>query len=137
GRSFIRDLAIPIVGDQLTVSRCRSLWTQLGDEENSFDRNDWQYLLAALFHTLMNTGRNLHEQYYCSNTGLGLAHACNKLLHRKHLATATIKGTFYHHLEELLFHVATSRFRDAWLTVSKVASLADLRNETPEKLYEL
>jgi hypothetical protein len=137
GRLLIKDLALPFVGDQLTVSRCRSLWEQLGDEENSYDRNDWQYLLCAFFHTLMNTARTLHEQYYCSNTGVGLAHACNKLLHRKHLANASIQGTFYHHLEELLLHVVTARFRDAWLQASGCSSLRELRNESAERLVSL
>src|SRR6185437_15288409 len=41
GRHFLKDLVLPIVADQLSISRCRSLSEQLSEEENSFDRLDW------------------------------------------------------------------------------------------------
>lgn len=85
----------------------------------------------------MNLGRLLHQQYYLTNTGLGLAQACNKLLHRKYLADSATKGPFFHHLEELLTHVATARVRNAWMKISGSAKLDDLRSENPEKLANL
>lgn len=137
GRYFVKDMVLPMVFDQLSVSRSRSLKEQMKDEENSFDRNDWQLHLTAFFHVIMNYGRLVHEQYYLTNSGIGIAQACNTILGRKHLADSAIKGDFFHHVEELFLHMSAARFRDAWLQVSGKSKLSELRSETPEKLAEL
>ena len=137
GRAFIRDILIPWLGDCMTIARARTLHEQLSDKENSYDRHEWQVLIIALFHMLMTFAKSLYEQYKCTDTGIGLAQAINKLLNRRHLATMSTKGTFYHHLDELLHHVGIAQFECAWLTVVGVDDLAELRQRRPDELIAL
>jgi len=59
------------------------------------------------------------------------------LLKRKGLHSHTVQGTFHHNLSEALLHIAEARFRDLWLVVGKVEKLEDLRNHSPQDLFDL
>jgi hypothetical protein len=137
GKKFVKDRVFLWGGDQMTTARERTIVRQRRFEENSFDRFDWLVPVITLFHTIMTFGKALHKQYSLTNTGLGLAQAVNKLLHRKHLAKSATQGNFHHHLEELYYHVGYGRFLCAWMTIAGVESLEDLRSCRPEELKQL
>ncbi|EMD42307.1 hypothetical protein CERSUDRAFT_42435 [Gelatoporia subvermispora B] len=79
---------------------------------------------------------SLHAQYFGTRASLGLIHSI-ELLNRKGLHSPSVQGTFHHHIQELLLHVAEARFRDLWCVLGNVSSLADLRQLHPQQLHVL
>ncbi|EMD36367.1 hypothetical protein CERSUDRAFT_95685 [Gelatoporia subvermispora B] len=127
---------IPWVGDQLTIARIRGLQTLRYAELNSFDRLEHIEKQPGWLHILMAFEHSLHAQYFSTRASLGLIHAV-ELLNRKGLHSPSVQGTFHHHIQELLSHVAEARFRDIWCILGSVSSLADLRHQHPEQLHTL
>jgi hypothetical protein len=123
-------------GDQLTVSRIRGLQKFRSEDDNTFDRLSFLKEIFGWFHTVIALEHSLHDQYYGTRNGFGLVHDFD-LLNRKGLNTHSVQGTFHHHLNEALRHIAAARFRDLWLVVGKVDKLEELRNRSPQELLAL
>ena len=124
------------VGDQLTVSRIRGIKTFRNHELNSYDRMDFIKETFGWFHAQIAFEHSLHSQHYGTRAGCGLVHAF-ELLQRKGLQTPSVQGTFHHHMQEGLYHVAFARFRDLWCTVADTDSISLLHDLTPEDLLAL
>ncbi|TBU21646.1 hypothetical protein BD311DRAFT_782804 [Dichomitus squalens] len=124
------------IGDQLTIERLRGLANYRSEDLNGFDRLDWLVFVFGWFHLLMAFANSLHRQYFGSPAGKGLRQAF-ALLKRPGLQSVQIKGTFYHHLHEGIFHVTEAHIRDCWRKVGGVAELAELRNRSPAELKHL
>lgn len=123
-------------GDQLTVSRIRGLHRFRAEDLNSYDRLAFLKEIPGWFHAQIALEHSLHSQYYGTQPGFGLVHAFD-LLKRKGLHAPSVQGTFHHHLQEALLHIAEARFRDIWLVVGKVKKLEDLRDRAAHELYAL
>ncbi|TBU26765.1 hypothetical protein BD311DRAFT_779457 [Dichomitus squalens] len=128
--------ALVWIGDQLTIERLRGLANYRSEDLNGFDRLDWLVFVFGWFHLLMAFANSLHRQYFGSPAGKGLRQAF-ALLKRTGLQSVQIKGTFYHHLHEGIFHVTEAHIRDCWRKVGGVAELAELRNRSPAELKHL
>ena len=123
-------------GDQLTVSRIRGLHRFRAEDLNSYDRLAFLKELPGWFHTQIALEHSFHSQYYGTQAGFRLVHAFN-LLKRKGLHAPSMQGTFHHHLQEALLHIAEARFQDLWLVAGNVDKLEELRDHTPHELYAL
>lgn len=130
------DELIVWAGDQLTVSRIRGLHRFRAEDLNSYDRLAFIKETPGWFHAQIALEHSFHSQYYGTQAGFGLVHAFN-LLKRKGLHAPSVQGTFHHHLQEALLHVAEARFRDIWLVAGKVKKLEELRDRSPQELYAL
>ncbi|KIL55562.1 hypothetical protein M378DRAFT_113742 [Amanita muscaria Koide BX008] len=124
------------VGDQLTVDRLRNLFKFRAEDLNSFDRLDWMMFTFGWFHLLMATANSFHKQYLGTARGRGLSQAFDVLM-KKGLGSISTKGPFYHDLNEALYTVAAAHLRQDWLLVSKVQSVKELRQKSPEALIAL
>ena len=130
------DNLIVWAGDQLTVSRIRGLHRFRAEDLNSYDRLAFLKEIPGWFHTQIALEHSLHSQYYGTQSGFGLVHAFD-LLKRKGLHAPSVQGTFHHHLQEVLLHIAEARFQDIWLVVGKVKKLEELRDRAAHELHEL
>ncbi|TBU62392.1 hypothetical protein BD310DRAFT_1036622 [Dichomitus squalens] len=128
--------ALVWIGDQLTIERLRGLANYRSEDLNGFDRLDWMVFVFGWFHLLMACANSLHRQYFGSPAGKGLRQAF-ALLKRTGLQSVQIKGTFYHHLHEGIFHVTEAHVRDCWRKVGGVTELAELHNRSPAELKDL
>jgi len=126
---------IAVNGDQLTVNRLHGLIRMRAEDFNGSDRLDWLQPVFGWFHLQMTVANLLHKQYSGTAAGRGLMHAV-ALLSRKHLGTVQIKGPFYHHLHELILHVAEAHFRSCWKVIAGVPSIRDLHTRTPAELLQ-
>ncbi|KAF9492602.1 hypothetical protein BDN71DRAFT_1483751 [Pleurotus eryngii] len=85
----------------------------------------------------MAVANSLHGQYYGTSAGVdGLRHAFDLLEHKK-LVTQSMKGPFWHHLDEALHHISEAHFRACWLKLGSVQSLAELTSKSPMQLQAL
>jgi hypothetical protein len=128
---------IPWVGDQLTIERLRGLWKYRHEDDNSFDRMDYMIPVFGWFHLVMAFANSLHKQYLGTPAGIGGIHQAASLLKRKGLLTQSTQGPFWHHLDEVLWHIGEAHFRASWLAVGKVKSLSELKTKTPAELQSL
>ena len=55
----------------------------------------------------------------------------------KGLQTSQTEGVFSHDLSEVLHIIAEAQVRELWLQVGQVTSLADLRQQTPQSLFQM
>ncbi|KAK7043415.1 hypothetical protein R3P38DRAFT_3440329 [Favolaschia claudopus] len=124
------------VGDQLTVDRLRNLTRFRAEDDNSFERLDWLVSPPGWLHICMAFANSIHKQHSGSSKGRGLSAAFN-VLGRKGLDKTKTQGPFFHDLNETLHIIAEAQFRELWLLVGRVSSLADLRQKTPADLYKL
>jgi hypothetical protein len=123
-------------GDQLTVSRLRGLKAFRSMDENPYDELGWMEPVFGWFHLQMAFATSLHKQYYGTKEGVGFARAFS-LLSKKGLASAKVKGNWFHDFEETLEEVATAHFLCIWLEITGASSIKDLRSKSPEELHEL
>ena len=123
-------------GDQLTVSRLRGLKTFRSMDENPYEELGWMEPVFGWFHLQMAFATSLHKQYYGTKEGVGFARAFD-LLGKKGLASAKVKGNWFHDFEETLKEVATANFLCIWLEITGASSVKDLRSKSPEELHEL
>ncbi|KAJ3494148.1 hypothetical protein NLJ89_g10869 [Agrocybe chaxingu] len=84
----------------------------------------------------MAFANSLHKQYLGTSKSRGLKQAF-QLLEKKGLTKVLTKGPFFHDLDEALHHVAEAHFREDWLVLGQVESLADLRKQSPKQLVDL
>ena len=122
-------------GDQLTTSRLRGLKAFRSMDEDPYEELCWLEPIFGWFHLQMAFATSLHKQYYGTKGGIGFARAFD-LLGKKKLASAKVKGNWFHDFEETLEEVATAHFRCIWLEITGVDSIGDLRSKSPEELQE-
>ena len=128
---------IPWIGDQLTVERLRGLWKYRHEDHNSFDRLDYMIPIFGWFHLVMAFANSLHKQYLGTSAGIGgMRHAFDNLK-RKGLISQSIKGPFWHHLDEAIKHISEAHFQAAWIETANVKSLTELKRKSPFELKEL
>jgi hypothetical protein len=132
------NLIIPIVGDQLTHERLMGLIKFRSKNINGLERFDWMTPSLGWWHLLAHFAMSLLKQYEGTSGGFGLKRAF-KRLNRKGLQSANvhIKGPYYHHLDEALWHIGEATVLACWLEVSGHTSLRDLLSKSPEELLEL
>jgi hypothetical protein len=135
-KAFAEGKLLSWIGDQLTCSRNRGLVRMRAGEFNSWLRYDNLHVVPGWFHTMMAYANSLHADFYGLGNDFGLAHAL-KVLERKHMATASTQGNFYHHIDEALHHILYALIRALFLTKSGKKDIADLRKLSPSKLLEL
>jgi len=124
---------IPVVGDQLTVDRLCGMAKYRHEDINGFERLDWVLPVFRWFHLVMQVANSLHRQYLGTSAGIGLQRAFD-LLNHKGLQSVQMKGLFWHHLDEALWHVGEGSFRTCWLSVGDVNGLEELTARAPETL---
>ncbi|THV02025.1 hypothetical protein K435DRAFT_654164 [Dendrothele bispora CBS 962.96] len=125
---------IPWLGDQLTVDRIRGMWRYRHEDDNSFERLDFIIPIFGWFHLIMAFAKSLHDQYLgTSSTAGGLRHAFD-LLNRKGLITPSIKGPFWHHLDEAIHHISEAHFLASWLAITESKNISDLTSFSPSML---
>ncbi|KAI0350254.1 hypothetical protein OH77DRAFT_1573825 [Trametes cingulata] len=123
-------------GDQLTVDRIRGLARYRHDDPNSFTCMEWVEPVFGWFHATMAFANSLHAQYLGTSAGVGLRKAF-ETLSRKGLIKQEIKGIFWHHLDEALWHVGEANFLGLWAKVGGVTSHAELLSRTPDELLAI
>ncbi|KAI9434229.1 hypothetical protein H4582DRAFT_2112639 [Lactarius indigo] len=100
-------------------------------EEASYNKNmrhmDYVLLVVGWFHL---------AQYLGTPSGIGLWHTFD-LMNQKNLAKPHVKGPYWHHLDEALWHIAKALSLAGWLHVSGADKLEDLTSKTPEELVVL
>ncbi|KAI0692054.1 hypothetical protein BC835DRAFT_1416809 [Cytidiella melzeri] len=119
------------IGDQLTVSRIRSL-----KKIHNRDLNLWQrfeHILETFgwLHAQIAQEESIHKQHMSTGTG-GLKQAFH-LLQRKGLSSTSVQGNFHQKICDAYHHISEAHFRDLWETVGG-AKLSDLQSKTPEEL---
>lgn len=128
---------VPFIGDQLTLSRLHGLYQYRCEDINSYERADYQLLPGpGLLHQDMTIGSSIFTQYQGTSGGHGLRQAFD-ILNRKDLSSTSVKGPFYHHLDEALHHISEAHFRCCWLEATGIENLRDLRLKSPEQLLAL
>ena len=127
---------IPIVGDQLTIERLRKMASFRHEDVNAYERLDYVVLVVGWFHLAVMFAHSILKQYLGTSSGIGLRRAFD-LMNRKNLAKPHIKGPYWHHLDEALWHVAEALSLAGWLHVSGARSLEDLTSKSPEELAVL
>jgi hypothetical protein len=120
-------------GDQLTASRLRGLKTFRSMDDTPYERLCWIEPIFGWFHLQMAFATSLHKQYYGRKAGIGFARAF-ELLGKKGLASAKVKGNWFHDFEETLKELATAHFLCIWLEITGAGSVEDLRSKSPEEL---
>ncbi|KAL0956796.1 hypothetical protein HGRIS_002915 [Hohenbuehelia grisea] len=128
---------IPWAGDQLTVDRLRGLWRYRSEDLNSCDRADYLIPVFGWFHLLMALANSLHAQYLGTSSGIGGLSQAFELLKRKGLINPSIKGPFWHHLDEALHHISEAHFRACWIQVGGVTTLAELKSRNATELQTM
>jgi hypothetical protein len=95
----------PIYGDQLTVSRLRSLQVERNEAEFPYDRHNWLVQVPSFFHVLMNLLWLINRSHYgdpdtCNNVYSALSiHA--QVLNRKKIPKDAAP---FEHLEDIAIH---------------------------------
>lgn len=124
------------IGDQLTVSRIRTLKNVHSHELTWWERMEEIIEHFGWLHAVMASEHSVHHQFWLTSEGLGLKHAFD-LLQRKGLNAPSTQGNFHQKIQEALAHVAEAHFRDLWHVVAKVDDLRKLREKTPQELDRL
>lgn len=132
---FLKRLIIWI-GDQLTVSRMRSLKRDRAFDMNFVQRFEQFLEIFGWFHAQLNEEMSLHKQYMGTSENLLLKHAFTNM-GRKGLEKSGNAGNFHYMFRDALKHTAEARFRDVWTAVGKVADIADLKKLSPHELDQL
>ena len=120
-------------GDQLTVSRLRGLKAFRSMDDNPYEQLGWMEPIFGWFHLQMAFATSLHKQYYGTKAGVGFARTF-ELLGKKGLASAKVKGNWFHDFEESLKEIATAHFLCTWLEITGTSSVEDLRSKSPDEL---
>jgi len=122
-------------GDQLTTSRLRGLKTFRSMDDTPYEQLCWMEPIFGWFHLQMAFATSLHKQYYGTRAGIGFARVF-ELLGKKGLASAKVKGNWFHDFEEALEEVATANFLCTWLEITGANSIEDLRTNSPDELKQ-
>jgi hypothetical protein len=122
-------------GDQLTTSRLRGLKTFRAMDNDPYEHFGWMEPIFGWFHLQMAFATSLHKQYYGTKAGIGFSRAF-ELLGKRGLASAKVKGTWFHDFEEALMEIAAAHFLCAWLETTGAGSIKDLRSKSPEELKQ-
>jgi len=120
-------------GDQLTASRLRGLKALRSMDSSPHEQLCWVEPIFGWFHLQMAFATSLHKQYYGTKAGIGFSRAF-ELLGKKGLASAKVKGNWFHDFEEALKDIAAAHFLCTWLEVTGASSVKDLRSKSPEEL---
>lgn len=120
-------------GDQLTTSRLRGLKAFRSMDDDPFECLGWMEPIFGWFHLQMAFATSIHKQYYGKKAGIGFARAF-ELLGKKGLASAKIKGNWFHDFEESLTEIATAYLLCIWLEITRANSVEDLRSKSPDEL---
>lgn len=123
------------MGDQLTVSRIRSLQKTRARELNCWHRLENIISCFGWLHAQMALEESIHRQHFATGTG-GLKHAFD-LLQRKGLQSAATQGNFHQRVREAYYHILEAHIRNVWTVVGEVNDLAELRTRSPEELDAL
>ncbi|EIM85200.1 uncharacterized protein STEHIDRAFT_111829 [Stereum hirsutum FP-91666 SS1] len=123
----------PWGGDALTTSRLRGLALYKGQDINSYERMDYLVGTNGFLHIMFAVANSIHAQYLGESGGIGLRRAFDKLK-RKGLLTTSIKGPFWHHLDEALWHVGEAMILACWMEATGVERLEELVAWPPEAL---
>lgn len=121
-------------GDQLTTSRLRGLKALRSMDDTPYEQLCWMEPIFGWFHLQMSFATSLHKQYYGTKAGVGFARAF-ELLGKKGLASAKVKGNWFHDFEETLEEVTTAHFLSIWLEITGANSIEDLCSKSPEELH--
>ena len=132
----LEDRLIPIVGDQLTIERLRKMASFRHEDDNTYERMDYALLVVGWFHLAVMFSHSVLKQYLGTSSGIGLRRAFD-LMNWKNLAKPHVKGPYWHHLDEALWHVAEALSLAGWLHVSGAHKLEDLTSKSPEELVAL
>ena len=122
--------------DQLTTSRLCGLKTICLMDKDPYEQLGWMEPIFRWFHLQMAFAASLHKQYYGMKAGFGFSHAF-KLLGKKGLVSAKVKGNWFHNFEEALKEITTAHFLCAWLEATGASSIKDLCSKPPEELKQL
>ena len=122
-------------GDQLTASRLRGLKGFRSRDTDPYERLGWVEPIFGWFHLQMAFATSLHRQYYGTKAGTGFSRAF-EVLGKKGLASAKVKGNWFHDFEEALKEIATAHFLCAWLEITGASSIGELRSNSPEELVQ-
>lgn len=122
-------------GDQLTTSGLRGLKTFRSMDDTPYEQLGWMQPIFGWFHLQIAFATSLHKQYYGKKAGIGFARAF-ELLGKKGLASAKVKGNWFHDFEETLEEVTTAHFLCTWLEITGTSSVKDLRSMSPEDLQQ-
>ncbi|KAJ8489593.1 hypothetical protein ONZ45_g13520 [Pleurotus djamor] len=128
------DKVVGWLGDQLSVDRLRGMRRFRGEDHNGHDRLDWLFPSFGWFHAIMATANSVQSQYMGTSDQTGSIRQAIDALKRKGLLAQSTKGTFWHDLDELLYHVNEAHARAIWLTVGNVDSLDQLKRLSPAEL---
>lgn len=123
------------MGDQLTVSRIRSLQQLRASELNWWHRLEHLVPFFGWLHAQMAQEESIHKQHYATGTG-GLKQAFD-LLKRKGLHAAAVQGNFHQRVREAYHHILEAHIRDIWEVIGDATDLAQLRQKSPKELDEL
>jgi hypothetical protein len=123
---------IPLVGDQLTVSKAVMLSLFRQHDRNPFDRMSWLIPTFGWFHTQMLLAKLILNNHRGTHSSYGLARDIGRLS-IKGLASDKEKP-YYHTVDELLLTEAEARTYNLWLWASGCKSLEELRDrvDTPD-----
>jgi hypothetical protein len=122
-------------GDQLTTSRLRGLKTFRSMDGIPYEQLGWIEPIFGWFHLQMAFATSLHKQYYGTKAGVGFARAF-EVLGKKGLASAKVKGNWFHDFEESLKEIATAHLLCIWLEITGTSSLGNLRSKSPDDLKQ-
>ena len=123
------------LGDQLTVSRLRGLKTFRSMDDIPYEQLGWIEPVFGWFHLQMAFATSLHKQYYGKRAGVGFGQAF-ELLGKKGLASARVKGNWFHDFEEALKEIAAAYFLCVWLEITGASSVEELRSKPPRELKQ-
>lgn len=102
-------------------------------DDDPYEQLGWMEPIFGWFHLQMVFATSLHKQYYGTKAGIGFARTF-ELLGKKGLASAKVKGNWFHDFEESLKEIATAHFLCTWLEITGASSVEDLRSKSPEEL---
>ena len=123
-------------GDQLTTSRLHGLKTLCSMDNIPHKQLCWMELIFGWFHLQMAFATSLHKQYYSMKVGIGFSQAF-ELLGKKGLASAKVKGNWFHDFEETLKNVAATHFLCTWLEITGTSLVNELCSKSSEELKYL
>jgi hypothetical protein len=128
-----RDAVIPLAGDGLTIERLEGLQTIGADNVNGVERLDHLLFSFGWFHAEMAMVTSIRDQHMGTAGGYGIYHAAVNTK-RKKIIRPNHRGPWYHHIQEIIFHMLEAHILDCFLVVSGVEDLSDLLSCSPEEL---
>ena len=112
-----------VFGDQLTVSRIRSIKSERREATSAYDRFNWLLPVSAFFHLRMNLLYMVSKSHYSDESGApnqySTLSAHIHALHRKNIPQGSAP---FHHLEELIIHSFKARIVALFLLYIKERS---------------